>query len=91
MNVFLVDSRTYPRESWRLYFLSVPQAQTIPSSLLVIYCEYDPPRATSRLFLLNDAANCNSWGAKKKPGTLELYNKFRSTMPDAASRATMMG
>src|SRR5918993_3308792 len=46
MNVFLVDSHTLPRESWRCYF-STPQAATIPSSLLVIYRDVLFPSPTS--------------------------------------------
>jgi hypothetical protein len=41
--------------------------------------------------LLNDAANCNAYVAKKKPTALKLYEMFRSTKPDTASRAMMMG
>jgi hypothetical protein len=41
--------------------------------------------------LRNDAANCNGYAAKKIPTALKLYEKFRSTTPNAASRAMMMG
>jgi hypothetical protein len=41
--------------------------------------------------LRNEAANCNGYAAKKIPTALKLYEKFRSTTPNAASRAMMMG
>src|SRR5215204_6195250 len=52
---------------------------------MLIFC-WPPPH-----LLRTDAANCNGWAAKMKPGTLKLYKKFRSTRPDAASRATRIG
>ena len=55
-----------------------------------MYCDYDPPQATSCLHP-HDAANCNGCAARKKPGGLKFYKKFRSTMPDIASSAMMMG
>ena len=73
-----------------MFLLSAPQATTIPSNLLVIAANVRPLLATSYL-LRSEATNCNGCAAKKKPGTIKLYKKLRSTMPDAASRAMMMG
>jgi hypothetical protein len=89
MNVFLVDSRT--AGVLALVFTFRPASYYDPIALaghlprMLIFCR-PPPH-----LLQTDAANCNGCAAKKKPGALKLYKKFRSTMPAAASKAMMMG
>ena len=88
MNVFLVDSRT--AGALALVSTLCPASFNDPiarwSSTANVIFSRQPPH-----LLLNDAANCNAYAAKKIPTALKLYEKFRPTMPVAASRAMMMG
>jgi len=88
MNVFLVDSRT--AGVLALVFTFRPASYYDPIELTVHLLECDLLQATSPSSP-ERRRNCNGWAAKKKPGTLKLYKKFRSTRPDAVSRAMRMG